>query len=241
MTSFSFLAALTLAGGSTGCSKKGPECEQTVTTLNPGVDALNKAMAMPEEKPEQAVAQGQAVAKAADNANAAFSKLSPTTPELQSFVTDYKALLGDVSKAAKDQESAAKADIEIHSKVEALNKAEHAAEEKLSKTCEEPDLKADERAECNGLMKVVEGSPKDLEDAEKLKKFAADLKKSDPKRAKTKAAMAELSTAYDGWIKVVADVKAAEAKLRAAEDVEAAALKKQNASVDTLNKFCTAS
>lgn len=236
--SIALFASLALSASLLGCSKKGPECEQTVATLNPGVEALNKAMAMPEEKPEQAITQAQAVAKAADDANTAFGKLSLTTPELQKFTTDYKALLGEVTTAAKGQESAAKADIETNGRVDALNKTEHAAEEKLNKACEDTDMKPEEKAECDALRKLVEGSPKDLKDPEKLTKFGADLKKSDPKRPKTKAAVAELATAYDGWVKVVADIKAAEVKLKAAEEGEAAALKKQNASVDTLNKFC---
>ena len=43
MISFTFLAALAASAGVLGCNKKGPECEQTVATLNPSVDALNKA------------------------------------------------------------------------------------------------------------------------------------------------------------------------------------------------------
>ena len=59
------------------------------------------------------------------------------------------------------------------------------------------------------------------------------------KRAATKQGIADLTAGFTGFVKLAQDAKGAQTKMKTASDMMDGALKKQNTSVDTLNKFCT--
>ena len=114
------------------------------------------------------------------------------------------------------------------------------AMDKLTKACGD-QMTAGEAKECTALSDKIGKMPDDFADAAKVNAFTADLATVEVKRAQTKEVVTNLTSVVNGLAKVTADAKTAESKAKAAADLEDAALKKQNTSVDTLNKFCSAS
>jgi len=129
-------AFLVLGAATSACSKKGPECEQFVATLNPSVDKLNKAMAMPDGKPEEALAEAKEVQKVADESGALFAKLVLTVTELVKFASDYAALLKEVSTSAKGTQEAVKAYQDIMKKADTIPASTGSAIKKQNQTVE---------------------------------------------------------------------------------------------------------
>ena len=173
--SLAIVSALALAHLVLGCSKKGPECEATVSTLNPSVDALNKAMALPDDKPDLELAQAQAVGKAADDGLTAFGKLTPTTPDLQKFDADYKALLTEISTASKTDQDAAKTAADVTKQADTLPDQMKSTIDKMTKACTADGMSADDQKECTTVFEKLGKIPDDITDEAKVKAFNAEL------------------------------------------------------------------
>lgn len=228
---------LVLGATITACSKKGPECEQFVATLNPNVEKLNKAMAMPDDKPEEALAEAKEVQKVTEEGSAAFAKLTLTVPELVKLAGDYNGLLKEVTTSAKSTQETVKAYQDIAKKLEVLPAQMKSAMEKLTKSCGE-DHDPQDADECKAIAEMLMHLPKDPTNATEVAKFTGDLSKLEMHKNDMKAVVTEVNATLNGFVKVGADAKAAAAKAKAATEQQEAAIKKQNQTVEALNKFC---
>ncbi len=221
-----------------GCSKKGSECEQFNNTANPSVDKLNKASALPDDKPEQAMAQAQEVQKIADETVANLTKLTFTVPELQKMSADYQSTLKDMSASSKALIELVKSLDTITKKAEKLPEEMKQAGDKLTAACAE-DKEGDDADECKKIAEKVQNLPSDPSKGAEVIAFAAELEKMTLKNAATKAVAVDIAKTFKDLGKLMTDLEGIGPKAQAASKKEEEAISKQNAVVDSLNKFCS--
>lgn len=221
-----------------GCSKKGPECEQFVSTANAGVEKLTKAGNMAGDTPQQALAQSKEVQKIADETTGTFGKLAFTVPELQKLSTDYQGVLKDIATASKTTQDMVTSAEEVTKKAEKIPADMKTATDEFVKACGE-DKDAEDSDGCKHLIEKLHGLKGDK--AAEFTALAGDLDKAALKHAETKTVATKIAKVFHDLAKLMTDLDALGDKVKKASEQEDAAIKKQNAVIGEVNKFCSGS
>ena len=220
-----------------GCSKKGPECESIVKIVNPTADKLTRAGAINAEKAEEHIAAMNEVARISADAADALGKLPLTVPELQQASVAYQAMAREAASAAREVGEAVKsAEVGVTAAEEGAKRLESVAET-FAKDCAAPE-NAPGAPSCKAFGEAMTRFPEDAGKREEAAKVVAELEKvafNSKALADDARQVIALLKAND---KVLADLKATEAKAVAAEKKFEGAAEKEGPIVEGLNKIC---
>jgi hypothetical protein len=200
------LVLLALASLSTACSKKGPECQSLIGSINGIATSLGEAQKVTgnnDAKPEQISAALRPFAKTAAQAAESLGKTEFTVPEIKKIASETSAAtlalatsagtMADLADQMKGVEAAGKA-IDEQKKLIDTNEAE------IKKVCEA------NASLCADLAKVLVAFPPPPDKADdakavtewsaKLNSWAANLLKVDIKDAALKGHVANFNGAW---------------------------------------------
>lgn len=220
-----------------GCSKKGPECEAIVKVVNPAVEKLTRAAAVKAERADEHIKAMGEVARITEGAAADLAKIPLTVPELRKASAEYQAMARDAAAAAREVGEAVKRTEEDVTTAEEGAKELEEGAQAFAKACAEP-ANASAADECRAFGEVMKRYPEDATKTEETVRIVAEL---DKLPFKTKSILIQARTVIaliraNG--KVLADLKAAEATATAAGKRFEAAVAKEDAIVDGMNKLC---
>jgi hypothetical protein len=221
------------------CSKKAPECDSITKTINPVANKLEKTGAAMDktEDPAVLVKSMNEMGQVCDGAAADLAKLPLTVPELQKFSTDYQGLMKDAAGAARSTADLAKTLAGADAASTKNTKDIETTTDRLTKACANPKAVADAKS-CESFGDLMSKFPADTEKTAESEKIANDLDKITWKNDETRASAKGVVAALRATNKLVADLKATEAKSKEAEKSFDAIDKKEQALIKDINTFC---
>ncbi len=226
------IAVAVVALGLVGCSKKGPECSSVVAAVNPNTEKVKKATDNKSEKIEDTIKSLNDIAAASESAAADLAKLQLTVPEIQKFSTEYVALCKETAAAAREMAQALATTEAASKATDKAAKDGKQAGEKHDKACAAAAEDADNCKSFNAALAKIDLSKADASES------VDAMAKVTFKNEAVKTEGATIVAAFKTHVKAVADSNAAQTKAESAEKKFKAISTKEDASIDTLNKFC---
>lgn len=231
-----------VAALSTGCSKKGPECQTLISSINgivASLEAAQKVTGANDAKPEQVSAALRPFAKSATTTGEALGKTEFTVPEIKKIAGETSAAMGALAASASSMADLADQMKGVDAAAKATDdqkKVIDASEGEIKKACE---AKA---GLCTDLAKVLDAFPPPPSKSDdtaavaawsaKLNTWAANLAKVEVKDAALQGHVKSYETAWKAFATAMNSLAAVGGTEKKFEEVT----KQFNTQIDAANK-----